>query len=245
MRFSKIRKNDSLKIIYHNIQSLGMEGKIDEIKMKILKERPDVMVFVETWLKPKTESAFKNAFPSYKAVFMSRKTIKQGGIAIFYRKNLTIRKLRLQHVNINHLMLIKLVPFNINLLAMYRTYDKGCGIKEYWKHLDVMLEENGLSKMIVLGDSNMDVLNKKNSQYMKRFTSKGFRMCNRIAPECYTRKNKRSCKNTIIDHVFTNMKTSVNVECIDVDFSDHRMLVINAEILPDCSAEMNHIIERS
>lgn len=230
---SEIREKKSLKIVYLNIRSLT---KIDRLIMELreLNETPDVIAIVETHLKPTTESKFKYKWPGYKAEFMSREMVKQGGIAVFYREELKIEKLRFQHVGINHLMLIKLLSFNVDLLVIYRTYDKKCGKRAFWEKLNDMLpEKNSLRKMIVLGDSNMDVLHEKNPRYMKMFASKGFRICNRTDPECYTRKEKRSGEYTytIIDHVFANMHmTPVNVQYFDVDFSDHRMLIANVEL---------------
>lgn len=226
MSSCKNLENSSLKIIYLNVRSL--KSKIDKFKMKLRdrNEKPDVIVFVETWLNKTTESRFKYKLPGYKGVFMSREITVRGGIAIFYRENLEIETLKLQHVGINHLMLIKLVPFNVKMLIIYRTTDEKCGRRVFWKEMTAMLEEHKMSRMIILGDTNMDVLKIKNPQHIKRFISRGFRICNKIAPEFYTRYDTF----TIIDHVFTNLKTSVNVDCIDNDFSDHRMLSINAEI---------------
>lgn len=53
-----------------------------------------------------------------------------------------------------------------------------------------------------------------------------------------TRKDKRSGEYTytIIDYVWggdISMGTSANVECIDVDFSHHRMLCVNTGLEPD------------
>lgn len=235
MQVAKFYKTGNFEIAYVNIESLAK--KVDKLEMELLKlaKFPHAIVVLETWLKPWNES--KVQFKGYKAVFCSRLVKKHGGIAIFIHESVAFdnEKVVLKHVGINHIVVIKLLDLNINLMAFYRTYDGGTRRNVFWNELRSFLQNS--EKTIICCDSNMNVL-KRNPKYIKLITTNGFRICNGIADrfECYTNRSKKTGmedKFTIIDQVMCNFDAHVHVENFVVEFSNHRLLYVTAKLQPN------------
>lgn len=232
MNSTKIQKIDELEIAYLNIRSLVRKVGKFQMELKKIEKVPHVIIVAETWLKPNTES--KVNFENYNSVFCSRPITIHGGIGIFIHDSIEYEIVIRQHVGINHIVLIKLLNLNKNLLAFYRTPDKYNKPDVFWSELEKLLPS--LENAIIFCDSNMNLLkmNKKNRKFMEMFTSNGFRICNKIADEfdAYTCKTERlgKVRYSIIDQIISNLNTSVNVENFDIDFSDHRLLYTTAKL---------------
>lgn len=157
MHLSKFDRIDELKIVYLNIRSLLNKVGNLQMALKKLEKVPHIIVVLETWLKPNTESKVK--FEGYNAVFCSRLIKRRGGIAIFIHDSIDFEIVKRQHVGINHIVLIKLIKLNKNLIAFYRTDDKIKKPKDFWLQLEKLLPN--LKNAIICCDSNMNVLEKK------------------------------------------------------------------------------------
>jgi hypothetical protein len=96
----------NLRLGYLNSRSLA--NKADAVAQHIISEELDILVVVETWLKPRDEVVMDAATPSnYRSVRLDRKNKRGGGIAIIFRSTLRVVKI-LKHSVDNVMELLQL-----------------------------------------------------------------------------------------------------------------------------------------
>lgn len=118
-------------------------------------------------------------------------------------------------------MFVQLINYRgfdtLNLLGVYRP-PVPANLQSFYNLLQNSLDGLNARNTILVGDINID-LSAAATPYRNIITSTGLTQCNTIAT--------RNASNTIIDHIFSSMTTtrSHHVDTIDIEFSDHNVLV--------------------
>lgn len=223
-----IHNYSGLNIIYLNSRSIKYDNLND---VEFLLQRFDkiihLVVINETWL---DVNSFESCnLINYNSYHNFRTNKSGGGVSIFCHKSINSNLVFNDYFLVNsHFLMINLIDLKINIATIYRTPDSN-----YLDFLEYFSEKlNKIKNVIFIGDFNINMLNSEaaNANAFKNLVeSEGFVLLNHLSNDMATRVTEHS--STIIDLAITDLgKYNYKMVIDDVDFSDHRVLLLNVNL---------------
>ena len=166
-KFGKIFKTQKLSFLTVNLRSLA--SKFDEIipLLSQLKEKFTCILITETWLNTQNDALFE--IPGYISYNFYRENQNGGGLKLYVldylnSSEISVTSIACEVVMIN-ITLPGLVIGKLKICGLYRPPSKP--INEFLNFINQLFESNN-SKMVLLGDFNVNVLD-TNSQMVHRY----------------------------------------------------------------------------
>lgn len=218
---------DKLNLLYLNINSI--RNKIDEIEFIIAQYPHKIIQFIAlTEIRITSENNRFFHIPNYN-VFFNNRNSGDGGVALYVhysiQSTLCISEC---HQNINYLLInLNKLKFNIAVIYKKPTVNN----TTFFEYINNKLITN--RRTIIIGDTNTDLLNKKNIAYTQIIESNGYKLLNNIIREYATRvkTNKYNSETrTIIDHIITDIhdyKYTISINTTNI--SDHKQILMNID----------------
>lgn len=224
----KFNNSLSLKIMYVNARSI--KNKVCELKYilntvsKNNKSKIDVLVITEHWLSD-TEIKFF-VFENYDLHFTCRPTKTGGGAAVFVRNELQNELYYSYSDNNNSIISVKIFLNNnkiINITSVYRsTKYLNSDIDNFLEKITELNEKVGNKENLIIGDFNLDLINKTDNAHKYLNTMKTYNFYN-LYEDLITRPISRTC----LDHIHTNNLNNVfNIQHLEYDIFDHNIIFI-------------------
>ena len=188
----------------------------------------DVIAVTETWIDNLEEAKFLN-IENYFAEHFIRSS-KGGGVTLYINKSCEYVRKNVHVVNAESLFVeLKRSDIQGKLMigCIYRPPNMCKNvIREFTESVQVMLNQNVNRKYILLGDMNIDLLQKDGVDFSNEMCSMGLILCINIPTRVTTHSNN------VIDHIFTNILDKfIESGTIDVDISDHKATFVFFENL--------------
>lgn len=217
--------NDLLNIISINIRSISSILKFNKFRTLIAKfsKLPAVIAVQETWFKQNIVQIY--SIPGYKAVHCCRSD-HFGGTSVFVHESIRCSVERISNQNFIDSVVLKFCDLKLDgkeiiFISFYKS--QKCVIHDFLMFIEDLLSRYGRYHCILVGDANIDLLNKNMSQELiNLLKSFDFRNCHDLIT--------RQISGTSIDHVYTNMNRSINVDSINCMISDHNMISCRVDI---------------
>ena len=153
-RISRHNGKNAPTVLIFNARSI--KNKMDDLKIHIAKNKPDIVVLTETWLDENIADVYL-AIPRYKVLRKDRNA-NGGGVLIYYGDDLAVTSdLVLYDIpNIKtDLLAIYLPDFDLVIIAIYHPYWNNQNAHHtVLQTLQVVLDNVGCSKVIICGDIN-------------------------------------------------------------------------------------------
>lgn len=230
--FSSIIKNhsnDTFKFVLLNARSISSMDRYESFKelLSILDCKFDIIVVCETWIKEDLISMYE--LENYHSLHSCRKNEGNGGVAIYYRKNLEATKITtIYNHNYNMIQALFRLPLGVSMYvtACYRSpINSNVMLSPFMYELEDLLQVAGSNRSILLGDFNLDAntLSPQFLQYQNLLESYDYKICNS--------NNTREGSGTRIDHIVSNFTESFEYEILtcplvkeDIFYSDHSIV---------------------
>lgn len=211
-----------------------MRNKLNDVYGLVINKEVDILVLGETWLNE--DECKYYSLPNFECVFNCRENTIGGGTAVYVKKDFQFKTIETCKQYNKIIIEVSFQQRNVKLMTMYRP--PSSVVNDFIEVLEKSFLEH--RNMLFVGDVNIDILKRGNSNYMNVIQSIGFRFLNLISEQFATRKTLTS--GTIIDHVLTNLPYSVfdsqPVEIIETSISDHNALGIKYLISNKIKCEM-------
>ena len=224
-KFGKIFKTQKLSFLTVNLRSLA--SKFDEIipLLSQLKEKFTCILITETWLNTQNDALFE--IPGYISYNFYRENQNGGGLKLYVldylnSSEISVTSIACEVVMIN-ITLPGLVIGKLKICGLYRPPSKP--INEFLNFINQLFESNN-SKMVLLGDFNVNVLD-TNSQMVHRyenlFLSYGFQ--NEINLSTYVSPSTMS-DGSCLDHIWHNMSMDRVSYVLKPNLADHYAVAV-------------------
>lgn len=176
-----------LFIMLLNIRSI--RNKICELEIFIenLKERPNIIIITESWLREDELKIFN--LKNYSSIGNCRSINRGGGILILVENNLNHNIIINEQFNKSHLTMIKLYDINTKIAGIYRS--PSTNSDQFVEILDDFLDKN--DNLICFGDFNFDLLKSSNIQvqnHLNRLKNNNYLILNGVDANNYIVKKK-------------------------------------------------------
>ena len=217
-----------------NVRSLW--NKLDLLRATFINCPFSLIGISETWLSSSFDSSILN-IKGYELFRLDRQVLnennmtkKGGGVCLYIKDNINTRFFNLDHICIStqhgECQWVELCFENQRNIIIGNVYRPPQGhIDVFINYLDTCIEEINTRDCdtYILGDCNIDVLDKKNDstkKLLELLTQTGF--SNLINMPTRYDSNKNSC----IDHIYTNSAKVFDSGVLDVNISDHEMIYV-------------------
>lgn len=207
-----------LNLVHQNIRSLRANFDVFSVYLASLNAQPDLIFISEIWIYTNESSQF--VLPSYNFKACCNDEYRSGGVGVFIHE--TFRNSSLQYFNwpsADVLILdLKLGRDVWKLICIYRFHNKP--VNAFCNDLEILLDTFNNSNIIILGDLNIDLLNRDECfQYQAMLASYGF---NSLV-------NEPTRNLTCLDHVFVKLANKFDciIENLPIYFSDHNLIKLN------------------
>ncbi|CAF4215646.1 unnamed protein product, partial [Rotaria sp. Silwood2] len=169
-----------LNIIFHNIE--GLKSNFNAFRSHHLTQSADLICLTETWLNYKN-LINKFEMKGYHLIHKSRSSSfssdhllhsqKRGGIAIYYRDNISIQEIDpCEHLNLEHIT-FELLKEKIVIINCYRSPQQNK--TEFLTNLCKHLKKIGINrKIMIIGDLNENSLSEKLKSIETKLNNLGF-----------------------------------------------------------------------
>lgn len=218
---------DKLNLLYLNINSI--RNKIDEIEFIIAQNPKKIIHFIAlTEIRIPIENNKFFHIPNYNVYFNNR-NCGDGGVALYVHVSIQSTLSTTEcHQNINYLS-VNLNKLKFNVAVIYKKPTVTNNI--FYEFMENKISK--IKKTILIGDTNTDLLNNKNNDYMQLIESNGYEILNKINKKYATRVKTNKHKNetrTIIDHIITDIhEYKYTISINNTDLSDHKQILINID----------------
>ena len=210
---------DSLKITFHNCQSLNLHKK--DIQAEENLKASDINIFVETKLcnSDSTDNYITEEFEVSRSDFSTNRTAY--GSAVYHKKSLNC-KVSPCNVGTVEMTCVKFSSHirNLHVVGIYcRPKEKWININKALTHLRTLVDPK--EPLIIMGDFNIDILkNTSKKQKLVDIMESAF-FCKQQINEFTTNGN------TIIDLIFTNIEgNNTDTGVLESYFSYHKVIYI-------------------
>lgn len=199
----------TLNIVSVNIRSISAIDKFNKFKMMISKfsKLPCIIAVQETWFRADLAQIYK--IPGYNAVHSCRSD-SYGGTSIYIQNNIHYNVEESKSKDFINAVTISLEDYKFNgkplkFTSFYRS--QKCGFEKCLNFIEKLLETYGRFPNIVVGDSNVDVLQISSScDLIDVLSSFNYRNCHTLIT--------RPESGTSIDNVYTNLTESIFIDTI-------------------------------
>lgn len=223
---SKVQLGD-INLLYININSI--RNKISEIELQIQqieKNGKSVHLVALTEIKLNEEEIKYYNIEGYTAFYCCN-TNKSGGVAIFCKDGIKASLITKNFKEKMNFLCIHINDIDMNIAVFYKIPTANNDV--FLNCINNVLENN--SKMILVGDFNIDLLSKKPEvkKYLNIINAQSYFILNKINKRMATRVAHRTdySSSTIIDHVITDLhKHTYQLTCMNVAYSDHKSLLL-------------------
>lgn len=208
-----------------NIRSIVQ--KSEEIQQLLSDSNLDYLCLTETWLTPTTPLAMFNV-PGFKIYRKDRQSGRGGGVMVYVKENIKTEELPLITDNLEciGIKMILSPEMHFNVIVVYRPPTaKDCFINS----LSDILKQYSNKELIVMGDFNLDWLNKARRKKLKDIAS-SLHMTQMInSPTRITQSSR-----TLLDLIFTNKPDRITKTYnLLTGLSDHNMTLITRKLSKD------------
>jgi hypothetical protein len=209
-------------MLYANARSV--RNKLNDFEILEKKHKPDILILCETWLYS-SEVQYYN-IPGYCGIFNCRDSNTRGGGTAIYIKDDIQYSVLYKNNKCNMLIVEVVICENIRqkICTFYRSPNLD-PLDEFFNSFDEFLSK--YKGMIVVGDANIDLLEKNNTtfKYKTTISTNNFRIINKLDVDHATRITDSS--STLIDHVLDNKTNNKHeIELIDWPGFDHKLIKI-------------------
>ncbi|XP_055525286.1 uncharacterized protein LOC129718490 isoform X3 [Wyeomyia smithii] len=158
----------------------------------------------------------------YDVVCCPRTNRAGGGACIFVHQSLQYDVMKNEEFLEGSSIIIYLREPRVKVAVIYRP--PHASLNDTINYLDALLECN--SKLLCVGDFNIDLLSELSRSYVSMVESNGFAFFNKVDSEYATRRSNTS--RTIIDHAITDLYCQKYSICLDdLCFTDHKSILIS------------------
>lgn len=222
--FLKTQTSLFFSIVSLNVRSISSISKFNKFKTIITQfsKLPDIICIQETWFESTLIQLYN--IPGYNSVHCCRSD-GYGGTSVFIRKNIlyTVESSESKDFIESIILTIesqKVSGKPIKLISLYRS--QKCNFKTFSDYIENQLYLLAQSPCILVGDTNVDFLmNPLANVLSDLFSSYDFKNCHTLVT--------RPCSGTSIDNVFSNIHTSLYIESIESNLSDHNLIAIRLD----------------
>lgn len=222
MRTSK----NGLHIVSINIHSI--RNKIDQLQLELHKlGHAHVVVVSETWIQPGNEAIYN--LDGFTSIHLTRSD-GYGGLSVFIRNGVNFTPLMQKTLDDIHVVSIKLVSFKLTIHAIYRRPISN-NMQPFLNLLDEISETD--ENCIIIGDTNINVIKQdlNTNNYINTLERNSLRLLNKVDRQAFTfpiSDGNPGAPGSLLDHFVSNFADrSFNVSRMDVDFTDHLMMVLS------------------
>ena len=213
----RLRPSHSVSVSHIKIGVLNinrLRHKIHNLWTEIARHDLMVLCLCKTWL-DETVSDGEVAIPGYRLFRRDRKEKLGDGICIFVHCSLTARQLPISHENLEMLWIeLSLRKQKITIGCLYQPPNSSV---QLWSDLEDALEGLEGSEIILLGDLNVDVLNKSDPNFGHLNST-----CSILQLDILVFTPTRFSK--CLDVILTNSPHVTFSNVYPVDFSDHALV---------------------
>lgn len=229
------RKNTYFKIIHQNIRSMRKNFDFFVLHIASMESIPDIIFLTEIWIYEEEKSHY--SIPGYNFYAYCNETMVSGGVGVFVKNeiNHSFKLLDMETADCIKLN-VCVNKINFTFLCIYRLHE--FSVANFLEQLKVILDKSKSKNFIILGDLNIDLLEKSNvvSDFISTMSSAGLKSGHKTI----TRLVSGKC----LDHVFyrfnCNLYISKVVYVENHHISDHGMILINLGI--ESYRKVNNVI---
>lgn len=213
--------NDSdvvLDVIYANIRSMRKNFNSLILELDRLNKEIDVIVLCEIWINSDEIELFH--IKGYNTFYCCNDNYRAGGVICYIKDYINVTNLNITMMTADVSFLkIKTSNMFFNLLCIYRLHSSS--ERDYINEITIKLS-NLANYSVIIGDINLDILNKSQStqDYLTMLSGFGFTQI----INCPTRITDLS--KSCIDHIFIRHKdlSIFSAAVFDICLSDHCLL---------------------
>lgn len=211
--------NNKLNIMSVNVRSISSLNKFNKFKSIVanLPVLPKIIAIQETWFQKNIIQIY--AVPGYNAIHCCR-IDGYGGTSFYIRDNITYTVELCESVNLIEAIRISVDGILVNgiplkVTTFYRS--PKCNVTTFLSYLENNLCEPCRTGSIILGDSNIDLIDSNSSSDLLSILScVDYESCHQLI--------SRPMSNTCIDHVYSNLATRLCIDSIESTLSDHNII---------------------
>jgi hypothetical protein len=228
-------REKGLKLMHLNINHL--RPKLDEIKILLSDQNPDILCLSETFLKPKCSDRLLEQ-EGYTHIRKDRCGKGGGGILCYINESVPFkRRVDLENNEIEAILLETQYQSSRNVLVcvLYRPPNaKAVWFRHFGKLLDKMYMEK--REIVIVGDVNIDLSNITQLEQQNRLDAKQKRLTrllieNNLTQVVSTPTRVTPHSKTLIDHVYTSAPANISLVSVPTyGISDHYPVCITRKI---------------
>lgn len=227
----RIKKN-GLNIILQNIRSINRNTDLFFLTLQSLDETlQDVISVTETWSKL---GNIPNV-TGYKAFENSSDLNKSSGVGMIIKNKFeseryytNVEKLNRKNMDIvsARIRTHKYQAENDTIIISTIYRSPNINKELFINDLKEIMEElqNSKKKAIIMGDMNINIENKNNSNFKEIINNSGYRIINSVT----TRKGKN--KGSVLDLILTNIMCNTSTDTLETNITDHNTILLNSNI---------------
>lgn len=212
----------TLKILFLNTSSLHKH--IEDIRADFNIQAADICIFAETFIKC-SENAQLYAIANLPHVFLNSKYLPNNqrpkhGCAIFSRYEFASDYPKNENINTAEITHVKIAgKEHLNIIGIYRPPNSLQSVF-FQKLSNILLNVTRNSKIIVIGDFNINWLTTPENHTIKEMLCKNFNLKQHIVQET-------TANGTLIDHLYTNYPTAqIATGIFETYYTDHKAIWI-------------------
>lgn len=206
-------------IISVNVRSISSVDKFMKFRTLLgqLNNLPDVIAVQETWFKSDLVQMYN--ISGYNAVHCCR-TDGYGGTSLYVRDGFCFSVNLCESVQNVEYICVSLNNFTLRgkslvLSTFYRS--QKCSVENYFTFLERAVETNSKFPCLLVGDSNIDVLNTTSSfELFNLLHHYDFKNCHSLIT--------RPSSGSSIDNVYTNIHNELLIDSIECNLTDHNII---------------------
>ena len=233
---NKVDKDSNFTVLSLNIRSLNNQNNFMKLESLIsaLPIKPCLIAITETWLKPDQSGPFAN-LPGYYFISNPRIKHKGGGLGFFIQNNLTYSlrsDLNLMKEKIFESLFVD-IKFKNRVVTCGTVYRAPSNIisshLSFLNNLDLTLKKINERDCFLFGDFNYNILDCDKPQ-ISDFIDEMF--ANGFIPLIHKPTRITLNNASLLDHIWTNCKSSIKVNCgiLTYSISDHLPVILSAAI---------------
>lgn len=222
---SNNNQSSFINVMSINIRSISSIQKFNKFKSLVsyLPRLPTIIAVQETWFESKLAQIYNIA--GYKAVHCCRSD-NYGGTTVFISENLEYEIDSCESSNFVDFIALTLKNSKFNgkslkFCSFYRS--QKCDTTSFFSFLENLLIKYGRNPCVLVGDSNIDSLNNSSSEELVNL------LANYDFKNCHTLIT-RPDSGTSIDHIYSNIYDSFNIQSVECNLSDHNLIFCEIEI---------------
>lgn len=207
-----------LNIVSINLRSISSLNKFNKFKtfLSNLPRLPDILAIQETWFQEKVSDMYK--IPHYNSVHCCRGD-GYGGTSIYIANKFQFTVDCCESFNYVDLIQIRLNNIKVNgkqleFMTYYRS--QKCKIEEFLNVLENKLINIPNSPLVVVGDSNVDLIEGVSEDLTNLFHCFSLNNCHTLV----TRPQSGTC----IDHIFSNLVDQIAIDSVECSLTDHNLI---------------------